>query len=109
GNLAIWYSIWPIAAMILYKTVTRKLTKGDGFIATWIAATYLPWYYVSLVLHRVEYSFYFINVDPALALGIPILISAMIPDTNRRMQNFLLLVWLAAAVYFFIMFFPVKG
>lgn len=109
GNLAIWYSIWPIAAMILYKTVTRKLTKVDGFIATWIAATYLPWYYVSLVLHRVEYSFYFINVDPALALGIPILISAMIPDTNRRMQNFLLLVWLAAAVYFFIMFFPVKG
>ena len=109
GNFAIWYSIWPIAAMIVYKAVTRRFTKVDAFIATWIASTYLPWYYVSLVLHRVEYSFYFINVDPALALGIPVLISSMIPDTNRRMQSSLLLVWLAAAVYFFIMFFPVKG
>lgn len=109
GNLAIWYAIWPIAAMILYRTVTRKLTKVDGLIATWIAATYLPWYYVSLVLHRVEYSFYFLNVDPALALGIPVLISSIVPDSNRRMQSALLLVWLAAAVYFFIMFFPVKG
>lgn len=109
GNFAVWYAIWPLVAMIAYKAVRRKLTKVDGFIATWIAATYLPWYYVSLVLHRVEYSFYFINTDPALALGIPVLISSMVPETNRRTQNFLLLVWLAAAVYFFIMFFPVKG
>lgn len=109
GNFAVWYAIWPVTVMILYKAIKRRLSKVDAFIAAWIASTYLPWYYVSLVLHRVEYAFYFINTDPALALGIPVLISAMVPDTGKRMQNVLLLVWLAAAVFFFIMFFPVKG
>jgi hypothetical protein len=109
GNLVVWYAIWPIVGMILYKIFARKLTKVDAFIGFWIASTYLPWYYVSLVLHRVEYAFYFINVDPALALGIPVLISWMVPDSNRRVQNAILLVWLFAAIYFFLLYFPVKG
>jgi len=109
GNLAVWYAIWPITGMIIYKIVRRTFTKVDAFIGFWIASTYLPWYYVSLVLHRVEYAFYFINTDPALALGIPVLVTAMVPDSNKRVQNAVLFVWLFAAVYFFILFFPVKG
>lgn len=108
GNLAIWLAIWPITIMIVYKAVTRRLTKADAFVGLWIAATYLPWYYVSLVLHRVEYSFYFINVDPALALGIPLLVSYLVPANDKRVQNAILFVWLFAAIYFFALFFPVK-
>ncbi len=109
GNFAVWYAIWPITAMILYKVAVKKFTKVDAFIGFWIASNYLPWYYVSLVLHRVEYSFYFITVDPALALGIPVLVTSMVPDTNKRLQNAILFVWLFAALYFFVLFFPVKG
>jgi dolichyl-phosphate-mannose-protein mannosyltransferase len=109
GNFAIWYAIWPIVGITIYKAVARKITKVDAFIGFWIASTYIPWYYVSLALHRVEYSFYFINVDPALAIGIPVFVSSMVPDSSKRVQNAVLLVWLFAAVYFFILFFPVKG
>ena len=109
GNFAVWYAIWPIAGITLYKAATRKLSKIDAFIGLWIASTYLPWYYVSLILHRVEYAFYFINVDPALALGIPVFVTTMVPEGSKRFQNAILFVWLLAAIYFFIMFFPVKG
>jgi hypothetical protein len=109
GNFAVWYAIWPITGLTVYKAVTKKFSRVDAFIAFWIASTYLPWYYVSLVLHRVEYSFYFINVDPALALGIPVFVSSLIPDTSKRAQSAVLFVWLFAAVYFFVLFFPVKG
>ena len=109
GNFAVWYAIWPIAGITIYKTLARRLTKVDAFIGIWIACTYIPWYYGSLVIHRVEYSFYFMNVDPALALGIPVFVSSMVPDTSRRVQNAVLFVWLFAALYFFVLFFPVKG
>jgi 4-amino-4-deoxy-L-arabinose transferase-like glycosyltransferase len=109
GNLAVWYAIWPITGMLLYKAASRKFTKVDAFIGFWIVSTYLPWYYVSLVLHRVEYAFYFINTDPALALGIPVLVTAMVPDSNKRVQNAVLIVWLFAVLYFFVLYFPVKG
>ncbi|MGI0090128.1 MAG: glycosyltransferase family 39 protein [Nitrososphaerales archaeon] len=108
GNLVVWLAVWPITIIIAYKAATRKLTKADVFVGAWIAATYLPWYYVSLVLHRVEYSFYFINTDPALALGIPLVVSFLVPDSSKRVQNAILLVWLFAALYFFALFFPVK-
>ncbi|MDG6904388.1 MAG: glycosyltransferase family 39 protein [Nitrososphaerota archaeon] len=108
GNLAVWYAIWPITGMLLYKLAARKFTKVDAFIGLWIISTYLPWFYVSLVIHRVEYSFYFINTDPALALGIPVLVSSIVPE-SKRVQGGVLLVWLAAVIYFFVLFFPVKG
>ena len=108
GNLVIWYSIWLIVPIIVLKVLAfrDKFTRIDAFIAFWIIATYLPWFYVSLVIHRVEYSFYFINVDPALALGIPVVINYIASD-NRPLQRALLLVWLAAAIVFFVLFFPV--
>lgn len=109
GNFAVWYAVWPISGMLVYKAVKRKFTKVDAFIGFWILSTYLPWYYVSLVLHRVEYSFYFLNTDPALALGIPVLVTAIVPDSNKRVQKAVLFVWLFAVLYFFVLFFPVKA
>ncbi len=106
GNLVIWYSIWIIVPVLAVKVARRKVTKLDALIGCWIAATYLPWFYISLVLHRVEYAFYFINVDPGLALGIPMVITFLGPN-SLKLQRVTMAVWLAAAVIFFILFFPV--
>lgn len=107
GNLVIWYSIWAIVPMIIINLLKfRKELKLTLFVGAWIAATYLPSIYLSAVVHRVVYAFYFINVDPGLALGIPLLVTLLAPDSLKT-QRTVLAVWLAAAIIFFILFFPV--
>lgn len=106
GNLVIWYSIWIIVPVLAVKVLRRNVTSFDALIGCWIAATYLPWFYISLVLHRVEYAFYFINVDPGLALGIPMVITFIAPD-NVKLQRALMALWFGAAVLFFVLYFPV--
>ncbi len=106
GNLVIWYSIWIIVPVLALKAVSRMVKPVDAFIAFWIGATYIPSLLLSAVFHRIVYAFYFINVDPALALGIPMVVSYVAAD-SQKLQRYLLLGWLAAAVIFFILFFPV--
>lgn len=107
GNLVIWYSIWAIVPFLIIKPlITRRLTRLEAFIGSWIIGTYGPSLYLSAVVHRVVYAFYFINVDPALALGIPMLISFISPE-GSTMQRALMALWLGAAIVFFILFFPV--
>ena len=107
GNLVVWYSIWAIVPFLILKPLlTRKLSELEAFVGIWIFATYAPSLYLSAIVHRVVYSFYFINVDPALALGIPMLVTFIAPE-DLRMQRILLAVWLAAAIIFFILFFPI--
>jgi hypothetical protein len=55
----------------------------------------------------VVYAFYFVYVDPGLALGIPMVVGYIASD-SVKLQRALLLVWLTAAVIFFILFFPVR-
>ena len=106
GNLVIWYSIWIIAPVLAIKVISKKVTPLDTFVGTWIFGTYGPALFEYFTFHRVEYPFYFVNVDPALALGIPIVISFLLPD-SVKLQRLLMLLWLSAAVIFFILFFPV--
>ena len=106
GNLVIWYSIWIIVPVLIAKILTKKITKLDAFIGTWIAGTYGPTLLAFFAFQRVVYPFYFVNVDPALALGIPMLVGFIAPD-SVKLQKILMLVWLVAAIAFFIMFFPV--
>lgn len=49
----------------------RQGERLDYLIVFWIAVTYLPRFYVSLAIQRIVYSYYFINILPALGLGIP--------------------------------------
>src|SRR5579883_1095035 len=65
-----------------------------------------PFAHTSGIYHRVVYAFYFINVDPGLALGIPMVITFIAPYSLRA-QRYWLLFWLAAALVFFIVFFPI--
>ncbi|MGA2874563.1 MAG: glycosyltransferase family 39 protein [Nitrososphaerales archaeon] len=106
GNLVIWYSIWITAAVLVIKVVTKKVTSLDVFIGAWIIGTYGPTLFEYFVFQRVVYPFYFVNVDPGLALGIPMAISFIAPDSIKQ-QRFLMLMWLAAALIFFTLFFPV--
>lgn len=106
GNLVIWYSIWITGAVLVIKTITKKITGLDVFIATWIIGTYGPTLFEYFAFQRVVYPFYFVNVDPGLALGIPMVTTFIAPDSLKQ-QRFLMLFWLAAALAFFILFFPV--
>ena len=85
----------------------RKAGEVDVLAACLIAATYLPLFYISLVSHRVEYAFYFINTDPGLALGIP-LVTAFLARGSERTERRLLLLWVGAAIIFFMFYFPVN-
>ncbi|MDG6905458.1 MAG: glycosyltransferase family 39 protein [Nitrososphaerota archaeon] len=106
GNLVIWYSIWLIGAVLVIKILTKNITALDAFISAWIFGTYGPPLFEYFAFDRVSYPFYFVNVDPGLALGIPMVIAFIAPD-NPNQQRFLMLFWLAAALVFFILFFPV--
>jgi Dolichyl-phosphate-mannose-protein mannosyltransferase len=107
GNLVIWYSIWAIAPFLIIKPlITRKLTQLEAFVGSWIFATYAPQLYISGIVQRIVYGFYFINVDPGLALGIPMLITFITPD-DIKLQRILMAIWLGAAIVFFILFFPI--
>jgi len=106
GNLVIWYSIWIIVPVIIFKAIRRTATQLDALILALITGTYVPNLVLSGVYHRVVYAFYFVNTDPALALGIPMVITFISPD-SVKLQRLLAALWLGAAILFFILFFPV--
>jgi hypothetical protein len=106
GNLVIWYSIWIIVPVIIFKAVRRMATQLDALILALITGTYVPNLILSGVYHRVVYAFYFVNTDPALALGIPMVITFISPD-SVKLQRLLAAIWLGAAILFFILFFPI--
>jgi dolichyl-phosphate-mannose--protein O-mannosyl transferase len=106
GNLVIWLSFWIIVPVILFKAVRKMATQLDALIMALIVGTYGPNLILSGIYHRVVYSFYFVNTDPALALGIPMVITFISPD-SAKLQRILSLIWLGAAIVFFILFFPI--
>ncbi len=107
GNLVVWYSIWLVLPVVAWKVLQRKAGEGDILSVCLIAATYLPLFYISLVSHRVEYAFYFMDTDVGLALGIPVVV-AFAARGHVRAERVLILLWVAAAVVFFFAYFPVN-
>jgi dolichyl-phosphate-mannose--protein O-mannosyl transferase len=106
GNLFIWLTIWLIAPFCVFRVLTGRGKSLDRLILIWIAVTYLPWFYVSLGVRRVVYSFYFINTVPALCLGIPHLIASVF--TSAKTEKIILSLWLALTIGFFFYYFPVN-
>ncbi len=106
GNLVIWYSIWLIIPVLIIKAWLSKVSALDVFVGAWIFGTYAPTLFEYFAYQRVVYPFYFVNVDPGLALGIPMAITFIAPE-SPKLQRTLMFVWLVAAVIFFILFFPV--
>jgi len=106
GNLVVWLSFWIIVPVIIFKCIRRMATQLDILIGALIVGTYAPNLLLSGFYHRVVYSFYFVNTDPALALGIPMVITFISPD-SKNLQRILAAVWLGAAIVFFILFYPI--
>jgi 4-amino-4-deoxy-L-arabinose transferase-like glycosyltransferase len=106
GNLVIWLSFWIIVPVIIFKAIRRMATQLDALIIALIVGTYGPNLILSGLYHRVVYTFYFVNTDPALALGIPMVITFISPD-SLAWQRILSIIWLGAAIAFFILFFPI--
>lgn len=107
GNLVVWYSIWLVIPVVAWKVFSRNAKEVDVLAGSIIAATYLPLFYISLVSHRVEYAFYFINTDVGLALGIPMVIGFLARGKVQE-ERLLIMLWLVAAVVFFFAYFPVN-
>jgi hypothetical protein len=107
GNLVLWYSIWPVLLVIAVRAFRKHFTSLDAFILSLLAGTYLPLFVLALVFQRVLYAFYMINVDLALALGVPLLISYIARGDDREMR-LLSILWLIDALAFFALFFPVR-
>jgi 4-amino-4-deoxy-L-arabinose transferase-like glycosyltransferase len=107
GNLVVWYSIWLVVPMVAWRLVRRSAKEVDALVGCLIAGTYLPLFYISLVSHRVEYAFYFLNTDVGLALGIPVVV-AFVSRGNVRTERLLILFWLVGAAAFFFAYFPVN-
>lgn len=106
GNLAVWFSIWIIVPVLAIKVLSKKVTQFDAFIGTWIFGTYGATLFEYFAFHRVVYPFYFVNVDPGLALGIPMVVTFLLPN-SQKLQRYLMLVWFLAVIAFFVLFFPV--
>jgi 4-amino-4-deoxy-L-arabinose transferase-like glycosyltransferase len=105
GNMPIWLSIWVVGPYAAINIARRKAGKLDYLIIAWIVGTYLPWFYVSGVVERIVYAFYFINVVPILALGIPHFVTGV---TKGRRDTLITAIWLAISIIFFFLYYPVN-
>lgn len=105
GNMIVWLGIWLVVPFAAINILKRKANKLDYLIIAWIIGTFLPWLYVSAVVERIVYAFYFVNVVPIIALGIPYFVAGV---SRGGTEKFALLTWLGAAIIFFFYYYPVN-
>lgn len=106
GTLPIWWSIWIIVPFTIYNILRKQGKEVNYFLLIWIAGTYLPMLYTSGVIGRIVYPFYFIQTVPALALGVPYLVSSLVKD--RTIRNIILITFMLLVLAFFIAYFPIR-
>lgn len=90
------------AAIGISYSVWRAWTLGDRlslWVAAWIIGTYLPFYPISLVGHRITYIFYFLPALPAVCVALAQFLRA--PTVPRPvLWGFLAAVFLGFVGYF---------
>jgi len=105
-NIPIWLSIWVIVPFTAFNILRKKGKEIDYFLLIWIAGTYLPMLYTSGIVGRIVYPFYFIQTVPALALGIPYMMSSIVKI--RTIRNLILIALMLVVLAVFVMYFPVR-
>jgi hypothetical protein len=105
-NIPIWWSIWLIVPFTAYNILRKEGKEIDYFLLIWILGTYLPMIYTSGVVGRIVYPFYFIQTVPALALGIPYMVSSIIKAGSIR--NLILVALMLVVLVVFVLYFPVR-
>ncbi|MDW8359432.1 MAG: phospholipid carrier-dependent glycosyltransferase [Candidatus Caldarchaeum sp.] len=99
-----WWTTGLVLAITAYNTVrTRGKDSQQAFIFSWMLFGYGPYFLLAHLLNRYVYTFYFLPTLPALAVGLPLVLS---DDKFSKV-----VVWGVAViqiVWFFI-YFPVKS
>lgn len=90
---------------MLYTACKYLGTKGDLrlFVLVWFAVTYVPYFPLVMLLHRVTYIFCFLDTIPAVCAAIAYMLM------DRKVPFPVLLGYIAAVMVSFGYMFPFKG
>jgi len=91
----------PSIAYMAYLYGWKK-DNSSLFILAWFSCTYLPFYPMSIIGHRISYIFYFLNTIPSVCAAVTSLI------LDQRPPKILIGVYLIAVIVGFILLFPFK-
>ncbi len=80
----------------------RKKDNSSLFVIAWFTCTYLPFYPMWIIGHRISYIFYFLNTIPSVCAAVTFLI------LDQRPPKILIGVYLIAVIVSFILLFPFK-
>jgi hypothetical protein len=100
-NPFIIYMTIPAMAYALHRYDQRN-SQIALFLLCWFAATYLPFFPLSYIGHRISYIFYFQNTVPAVAGAIALLFS------NKHIPRTVMLVYALLVLVGFAWYFPFK-
>jgi dolichyl-phosphate-mannose--protein O-mannosyl transferase len=106
-NPAILYLTIPSVAYTVYRYY-RMRDDFSLFTLLWFAFTYLPYYPMSVILHRIMYIFYFLSTIPAVCLAISCGIYDLKTITKNTMWRLLIVLYLLLVLVGFYLFFPFK-
>ncbi len=100
----IWWMTGLVLAFATYHVIkTRGGDKLQTLVFTWILFGYCPYFLLAHLLSRYVYTFYFLPTVPAVAIGLPAILS-----DDRFAKTVLYGVAAVQAIWFFI-YFPVKS
>lgn len=100
-NPFIIYLTIPAMAYALYRYDERN-SQLALFLLCWFAATYIPFFPLSYLAHRISYIFYFQNTVPAVAGAIALMFS------NKKVPRSVVIVYAILVLVGFAWYFPFK-
>jgi len=100
-NPFIIYLAIPAIAYSVYSSY-KKGSRTALFTTAWFTLTYLPFYPMSIIGHRIMYLFYFLPALPSVCLSISYLF------LDRRADRIVLLAYSFAVLLGFVMLFPFR-
>jgi hypothetical protein len=106
GNMPIWWTIWIIVPFGIILLILKRANNVDILTLSWIASTYLPMLYLSLVVHRIVYPFYFLYTIPILCISFPRMVNYV--AGNSGMARYVLWTFLIVVLWIFFRYFPVN-
>jgi dolichyl-phosphate-mannose--protein O-mannosyl transferase len=100
-NPAIIYLCIPAIVYSAYSFYEKK-EDITLFSIIWFTATYLPFYPMALILHRIMYIFYFLNTVPSVCIAIAYLF------LDQKPPLIVILIYSIAVILGFAFLFPFK-
>jgi len=100
-NPLIIYLCLPVMAYVTYK-YWKKGGAISLFILVWFASTYLPFYPLSIIVHRIMYIFYFLNTVPAVCAAVAYIL------VDRKAPHFVIILYAVGVVAGFFALYPFK-